>query len=46
MLEIKEKPYISLKIGVKADAKNLGGINLFGEKFGDYPQDIIVKLSS
>lgn len=45
-LKIEEKPYISLKIGVKPDAKNMGGMNLFGEKMGDYPQDIIVKLLS
>ena len=35
--------YISLQIGVKKDAANVGGLNLFGEKFGDYPQAIIVK---
>ena len=46
MLSIQDKPYVSLRIGVKADAKNQGGINLFGDKMGDYPQDIIVKLSS
>ena len=45
-LNISSHPYISLKIGVKKDAKNVGGINLFGEKMGDYPQDIIVKLRS
>ncbi|HIW05066.1 MAG TPA: hypothetical protein H9690_03460 [Firmicutes bacterium] len=45
-LNIPSHPYISLKIGVKKDAKNVGGINLFGEKMGDYPQDIIVKLRS
>lgn len=35
--------YISLKIGVKEDAVNFGGLNLFGEKFGDYSQAIVVK---
>ena len=45
-LNIPSHPYISLKIGVKKDAKNVGGIKLFGEKMGDYPQDIIVKLRS
>lgn len=45
-LKIDEKPYVSLKIGVKADAKNVGGLNLFGEKMGDYPQDIIFKMIS
>ena len=45
-LRIRENPYISLKIGVKKGAKNMGGLNLFGEKSGDYPQDIIVRLLS
>jgi predicted transcriptional regulator len=33
-----------MKIGVKPDAKYVGGFNLFGEKFGDYPQSIIMQL--
>lgn len=37
------KPYLSLKIGVDPNAEHVGGINLFGKYFGDYPQDIIVK---
>jgi len=37
--------YISFKIGVKRDAKNSGGINIFGEKFGDYPSGITIKLT-
>lgn len=37
--------YISFKIGIKKDAKNLGGINIFGEKFGDYPTGIKIKLT-
>ena len=39
-LIIHERDYISIKIGVKNDAKNVGGINLFGKTFGDYSQDI------
>lgn len=30
----------TIRIEVKPDAKNVGGINLFGKKFGDYSQDI------
>lgn len=41
---LKEKPYISFKLGVKEDAHYLGGLNLFGKKFGDYPQDILMKV--
>lgn len=35
---------ISFKIGVKPDAQYMGGLNLFGEKFGDYPQNIIMEV--
>jgi predicted transcriptional regulator len=34
---------ISLRIGMKDDAVNIGGINLFGSKFGNYPQDIVLR---
>ncbi|PJN88554.1 ArsR/SmtB family transcription factor [Bacillus sp. mrc49] len=43
-LGLHEQPYISLKLGVKKDAKNKGGINLFGEKFGNHDQGIIMKI--
>ena len=43
-LEIKNDCYISVKIGIKEDAKNVGGVSLFGEHFGDYPQNIVLKL--
>lgn len=36
--------YISFKLGVKPDAKNVGGMNLFGEKFGDYEQGIVMGI--
>lgn len=44
-LKLDSMPYISLKIGVKDTAKNNGGINLFGEKYGDYPQGIVMNLT-
>ncbi|BCK00463.1 ArsR/SmtB family transcription factor [Anaerocolumna chitinilytica] len=43
-LGICEDYFISFKIGVKPDAKNLGGMNLFGEKFGDYAQGIVMSV--
>lgn len=43
-LSIQDNPYISLKIEIKDDAKNIGGINIFGERYGDYPQGIIMNL--
>lgn len=44
-LALGEKPYISLKIAVLDDAKNAGGVNIFGEKYGDYPQGIVMNLT-
>lgn len=38
------KPYLSVKIGVKDDAENIGGFNLFGSKFGNYNQDIKLRI--
>lgn len=43
-LKINERPYISFKLGVKKDCNNIGGINIFGSKFGNYEQDILMKL--
>lgn len=43
-LKLNEKPYISFKIGVKPDAVNVGGLNLFGKNFGNYSQGIIMNL--
>ena len=33
------------KIEIKEDAKNIGGINIFGEKYGDHPQGIVMNLT-
>ena len=43
-LNIAGRPYISAVIEVPKDAKNVGGINLFGHWFGDYPQALILRL--
>lgn len=43
--DIFSRDYVSIKIGVKEDAKYQGGINLFGKGFGDHAQDILVKFS-
>jgi predicted transcriptional regulator len=36
---------VSVRIGVKADARNPNGINIFGRKFGNYPEDIVLRIS-
>ena len=33
-----------MRIGVRADAENVGGLNLFGRGFGNYPQDLGLRL--
>ncbi|WP_226036107.1 ArsR/SmtB family transcription factor [Aquibacillus saliphilus] len=43
-LKLNDNPFISLRIGVKEDALNVGGVNLFGREFGNYKQGIIMNL--
>lgn len=44
-LQLQKCPYISLKIAVKDTNENGGGVNLFGEQYGDYPQGIIMNIT-
>jgi predicted transcriptional regulator len=39
-LHVSGGDYVSFRIGVKEDAEYAGGINLFGEHFGNYRQNI------
>jgi predicted transcriptional regulator len=43
-IHFEKNNFIKLKIGMKEDAINMGGINLFGKKFGNYEQAIIMKI--
>ncbi|WP_127595453.1 ArsR/SmtB family transcription factor [Paenibacillus lautus] len=43
-LSLLENKLISLRIGIKPDAEHIGGINIFGKQFGDYDQDIIMRI--
>lgn len=43
-LALQERPYIGVRIGIPADAENIGGLNLFGEGFGDYPQGLVLRI--
>ncbi len=43
-LRLNDKAYIEVRLGVKPDAMNVGGLNLFGDKFGNYPQAIVLKV--
>lgn len=44
-LQLPNQPYIALRIGVKGDATHVGGINLFGHRFGNYPQDLVLRIA-
>ena len=35
---------IRVRIGVRADAQYVGGINVFGREFGNYPQDLGLRV--
>lgn len=41
-LEIGKRDYLSFKIEVKETATNVGGVNIFGEKFGNHAQNIML----
>jgi len=45
-LDVAGHHSIRLRIAVKADAKHPGGINIFGRGFGNYDQDIILRLQT
>lgn len=43
-LGLMENDCIALRIAVPRDAENPGGLNLFGERFGDHPQNIVMRV--
>lgn len=43
-LELNEHRSVRLKIEVKAEGRHPGGINIFGRGFGNYDQDIVLRL--
>lgn len=42
--QLDAHPYISFEIRAKPEAENAGGVNIFGEKYGDYPQGICMRI--
>lgn len=44
-LNITKSPKIRLQIGIHPEAVHQGGLNLFGRGFGDYEQNIIMKIN-
>ena len=43
-LNLDAANFIKVRLGIKADARHKGGLNLFGRKFGNYPQDIVMRV--
>ena len=43
-LNLEQHDYIALGISAPRDAENRGGLNLFGKSYGDYEQDIVVRV--
>jgi len=33
-----------VKIGIKEDAEHVGGLNIFGRGFGNYDQDLVLRM--
>ena len=44
-LGIQGANQIRVRLGVKPDARNCAGLNLFGRKFGNYEEDIVMRTS-
>ena len=45
-LDLRSHHSIRVRIGVKDDAKHPGGINIFGRGFGNYDQDILLRIKT
>jgi len=43
-LHLKDASKLTMDVGIKENAANIGGINIFGKKFGNYDQDIKLSL--
>ena len=43
-LDLPSHHSVKIRIGVKEEAEHLGGINIFGRGFGNYGQDIVLRL--
>jgi len=43
-LDLDDHPWITVRIGIEEDAVNIGGMNIFGSRFGNYPQDIVMRM--
>jgi predicted transcriptional regulator len=45
-LKLDERHSIRMRIGIRDDARHPGGVNIFGRGFGNYDQDIVMRLTT
>ena len=43
-LDVSLHTGLAVRLGIKTESPNQGGLNLFGSKFGDYAQDLILRF--
>ncbi len=43
-LRLSDHHSVKVKIGIKEDAAHVGGVNIFGRGFGNYDQDIMLRM--
>ena len=43
-LHLTERDFITFRVGIKEDAIHKGGFNIFGKSFGDYEQEIVMRI--
>jgi len=43
-IDVEAHRSIRMRVGVKPDARHPGGVNIFGRGFGNYDQDIVLRL--
>ena len=45
-LNLSANPFFTLRIGVKENAKHVGGVNIFGKSFGNFEQGILINIET
>ena len=43
-VDIRGHSSVKVRIGIREDAVNVGGVNIFGRGFGNYDQDLLMKM--
>ncbi len=44
-LALEPTAAVSVRLGVKSDARHVNGVNLFGRRFGNYPEDLVLRIT-